>query len=69
MYAVPYDMPIPGYNTNNVATIRLWASRPKRAFDLSSFNAGQYDAAVAELNEATLITRGEPTSLLVRSLY
>lgn len=55
--AVPHDMPIPGFKTENVSTLRLWAARPKRPFDLSSFNAGQYDNAVAELNDATLITR------------
>lgn len=55
--AVPYDLPIPGYKTNNMSTVRLWSAQPKRPFDLSAFNRGNYDGAVAELNDATLITR------------
>ncbi|KAH8921360.1 glycosyltransferase family 35 protein [Atractiella rhizophila] len=55
--AVPYDLPIPGYDTDNTNNIRLWSSKPKRAFDLSSFNAGDYDGAVAAAEEAENITR------------
>lgn len=37
--------------------LRLWSAKPKRSFDLSSFNEGDYDRAVRESNEAELITR------------
>ena len=29
---------IPGYGTRNVNNLRLWESKPKRGFDLNSFN-------------------------------
>ncbi|KAK4692492.1 glycogen phosphorylase, partial [Phenoliferia sp. Uapishka_3] len=55
--AVPYDLPIPGYKTENTNNIRLWASRPKKAFDLASFNAGDYEKSVQEAEQAENITR------------
>ncbi|CAH7685569.1 putative glycogen phosphorylase [Phakopsora pachyrhizi] len=55
--AVPYDLPIPGFDTKNMNNIRLWSSKPKRAFDLNSFNSGDYDRAVQEAEEAENITR------------
>lgn len=36
--AVAYDVPIPGLNTRNTNNLRLWESKPKRGFDLNSFN-------------------------------
>ncbi|MBS5281782.1 MAG: glycogen/starch/alpha-glucan phosphorylase, partial [Butyricicoccus pullicaecorum] len=55
--AVPYDMPIIGYNTSNIGTLRLWQAEPVQAFDFNLFNAQQYDAAVAERNRAEDISR------------
>lgn len=55
--AVPYDMPIIGYGTNNIGTLRLWQAEPVQAFDFNLFNAQQYDAAVAERNRAEDISR------------
>jgi starch phosphorylase len=60
--AVPYDMPIPGYKVENTNNIRFWDAKPRRAFDLSSFNAGDYNQAVAEANQAELITRVRASS-------
>lgn len=54
--AVAYDMPIPGCNTRNTNNLRLWESRPKRGFDLNSFNAGDYERAVESSNSAAAIT-------------
>ncbi|CAG8639974.1 16883_t:CDS:10, partial [Acaulospora morrowiae] len=54
--AVAYDVPIPGYDTNNCINIRLWSSKPKRQFDLNRFNEGQYDQAVDEQMKARNIT-------------
>ena len=39
--AVAYDVMIPGYATKNTNNLRLWESKPKRGFDLNSFN-GMY---------------------------
>lgn len=36
--AVAYDTMIPGYDTKNTNNLRLWESKPKRGFDLNSFN-------------------------------
>jgi starch phosphorylase len=44
--AVAYDTPILGYNTNTVATLRLWKSEAYEAFDFESFNKGDYYGAV-----------------------
>lgn len=54
--AVAYDVPIPGYNTPNTINIRLWSSKPKRKFDLKSFNEGNYQASVDEQQKAENIT-------------
>lgn len=36
--AIAYDCMIPGYETKNTNNLRLWESKPKRGFDLNSFN-------------------------------
>ena len=36
--AVAYDVMIPGFETRNTNNLRLWESKPKRGFDLNSFN-------------------------------
>jgi starch phosphorylase len=36
--AVAYDVMIPGFDTRNTNNLRLWESKPKRGFDLNSFN-------------------------------
>ncbi|TBU29677.1 glycogen phosphorylase [Dichomitus squalens] len=54
--AIAYDVPIPGYETKTTNNLRLWESRPKRGFDLQSFNAGDYERAVEASNSAEAIT-------------
>ncbi|KAL1924662.1 uncharacterized protein VTP21DRAFT_4316 [Calcarisporiella thermophila] len=54
--AMAYDVPIPGYGTDNTINIRLWSSKPKKTFDLSSFNEGNYNKAVEEQKNAENIT-------------
>jgi starch phosphorylase len=47
--AMPYDTPVPGYKTNNVNTLRLWSAKSLYAFNLQSFNKGDYlDANIGE---------------------
>lgn len=48
VWGVPYDMPIAGYGTPHVNTLRLWSAEPTEGFDLSVFNAGDYRKAVEE---------------------
>jgi glycogen phosphorylase len=54
--AVPYDIPIPGYQNGTVNTLRLWKSAATDEFDLDEFNAGSYTESVAMKNEAENIT-------------
>ncbi|MCO6411743.1 MAG: glycogen/starch/alpha-glucan phosphorylase [Thiogranum sp.] len=54
--AVPYDIPIPGYNNDTVNSLRLWKSTATDEFDLEEFNAGDYSEAVAAKNNAEHIT-------------
>ena len=46
--AVAYDMPIVGYETKNVGTLRLWQAEPVNRFNFSAFNNSQYLEAVKE---------------------
>lgn len=55
--AVPYDMPIIGYNTKHINTLRLWQCEPITPFDFQQFNNQQYEKAIAEKNEAENISR------------
>ena len=48
--AMAYDVPIPGYNTDTVNNLRLWAAKATREFNLESFNAGDYLSAVHDKN-------------------
>ena len=45
---VPHDILIPGYKTNTVNTLCLWAARATEDFDFDVFNGGDYTRAVAE---------------------
>ena len=40
--AVPYDMPISGYGTNNIARLRLWKAQSPIALDMKLFSSGEY---------------------------
>jgi starch phosphorylase len=45
--AVPYDLPVPGYQNGTVNRLRLWKSEATDEFNLQDFNAGSYTDAVA----------------------
>lgn len=55
--AVPYDMPIIGYGTDNIGTLRLWQAETEKPFDFNLFNEQQYDKSVAAANRAEDISR------------
>ncbi|EDO33811.1 predicted protein [Nematostella vectensis] len=57
VYAMPYDQPIPGYKNNTCNTMRLWAAKASKDFDLSYFNDGDYIKAVCERNASENISR------------
>ena len=56
VYALAYDMPIPGFDTQTVNTLRLWKATATDEFNLNEFNAGDYAEAVAAKNLAEQIT-------------
>ena len=53
--AVPYDMPITGYNNDVVNTLRIWDAEPIVDFNLDSFDKGDYHNAVEQENLARTI--------------
>ncbi|WP_026885434.1 glycogen/starch/alpha-glucan phosphorylase [Clostridium beijerinckii] len=55
--AVPYDVPIIGYGTRNINTLRLWQCEALREFDFNLFNNQQYIEAVSARNKAEDISR------------
>jgi len=54
---VPYDSFIVGHRTDTVNTLRLWAARATRDFDLRFFNAGDYRKAVEEKIDSENISK------------
>ena len=50
--AVPFDMPIVGYNNKIVNTLRIWDAEPIVDFELDSFDKGDYKKAVEQENLA-----------------
>ena len=55
--ATPYDMPIVGYDTKTVNTLRLWQASSTNGFDLQLFNNMEYSRAVERQNSAENISR------------
>lgn len=50
--AIPFDMPIVGYDNNVVNALRVWDAEAINSFSLDSFDKGQYDKAVEQQNLA-----------------
>ena len=50
--AIPYDMPITGYDNDVVNTLRIWDAEPIVDFELDSFDKGDYKKAVEQENLA-----------------
>lgn len=55
--AIPYDMPITGYGTKNVNTLRLWKSEPVEEFDYDAFNSQRFTDAIVERERVMDICR------------
>ena len=54
--AVPNDMYVAGYGSNGVSKLRLWQAKDP-SFDMSSFNAGNYNTAISQSASAELISK------------
>ena len=55
--AVPYDMPVVGYNNNCVNTLRTWSARSRESIDLHHFGEGEYMKAMEEKQMAEVISK------------
>lgn len=57
VWAVPMDLPITGYHTQNVNSLRLWKAEPAEEFNFNLFNSQRFDDAVRERNRVEDIWR------------
>ncbi len=55
--AVPYDVPVIGYGTENINTLRLWQCEAEEELDFNAFNDQDYLRALQQKNKAEDITR------------
>ncbi len=55
--AIPYDMPITGYGTQNVNTLRLWKAEPMEEFDYDAFNSQRFTDAIVDRERTMDISR------------
>ena len=55
--AVPYDMPVAGYDTKTVNTLRMWRAKSSHSMDLKDFNSGNYVKAMQEEELAAVISK------------
>ena len=55
--AVPYDVPVIGYGTHNINTLRLWQCEAEEELDFNAFNDQDYLRALDQKNKAEDITR------------
>ena len=55
--AIPYDMPITGYGTQNVNSLRLWKAEPMEEFDYDAFNSQRFTDAIVDRERTMDISR------------
>lgn len=55
--AMAYDYPVPGFRNETVNTLRLWAAKSSREFNLAYFNNGDYINAVEDKNKSENISK------------
>lgn len=55
--AVPYDMPILGYDARHISTLRLWQGEPENPFDFAAFSRENHAEALAAKNRAENLSR------------
>ena len=57
VYAMAYDFGVPGYKNDTVNSLRLWAAKSSREFDLEKFNEGAYVDAVQNKTSSENISK------------
>lgn len=55
--ASPHDLPVPGFGTDNVNTLRLWSAESNEDFHFSIFNAGDFVGAVMKKVESEALSK------------
>lgn len=55
--AVPYDVPVCGYDSKIINKLRLWSAKAPTDFNMRFFNEGQYARAVEEKEMAEVISK------------
>ena len=55
--AIPFDMIIPAYGTNNTSTLRLWEARAKESINLHLFDIGEYSSALKKATKISEINK------------
>ena len=55
--AIPYDFPVMGFESEAVATLRLWSAKARTGLDMDYFNRGEYSRAVQERELAEIISK------------
>ena len=55
--AVPYDIPIVGYDLETVNSLRMWRARSPKTLDFAAFSSGQYGRAIQEKELASVISK------------
>ena len=55
--AVPYDMPVVGYDTSTVNSLRMWSARSPKRIDLGYVGQGKYAQSMEELELAEVISK------------
>ncbi len=57
VFAVAYDVPVPGYKNQTVNNLRLWQAKAAIDFEFSDFNKGNYIESVSKKNDSETISK------------
>lgn len=55
--ALAYDVPVPGFKTDTVNSLKLWSAASSREFDLESFNVGDYIGAIINKHQSEILSK------------
>lgn len=55
--ALAHDIPIPGYGTNTVNSLKLWSALSSREFNLESFNTGDYIGSIVDKHQSEVLSK------------